>query len=227
MKKHVEKLLIIFFVFMSPFLVIADDDTPTSPDGSTSDTRNIAAAGAALGGAAAAIPALNLNIPSLNIAAPRSIIRRHPFGMQVQLPYRSVPFPSGGMQFNIRITRVAAFAPMWIDPVVATGYNYFIDQGPSVTDLQLPKGFGDNVYRLWLFDEASNDFVDSGVDIVGGQTYTFKKPVKKFSVRNIEVDASLDPEDAMAFPSRLTFAEDAKVVEVRMISLVTDTAAEK
>ncbi len=118
---------------------------------------------------------------------------------------------------------VMANITVWIDPVLAIGYNYFIDKGPDVVSIQLPKGIGDNKYDLWLFDEESKDFKDSGIDIVGGKSYKFEKPVRQFSIRGIETSAGLNPEDGMAFPSGLAFSASSDEVQVRMIPISVDT----
>ncbi|MCW5212553.1 hypothetical protein VU04_06550 [Desulfobulbus sp. TB] len=110
----------------------------------------------------------------------------------------------------------------WCDPVIAVGYNYFIDHGPRAKDIELPEGIGDNRYNLWLFDPALNDFKDSGVELVGGEKYRFEEPVRKFSIRGIEVDAELDPKNQRAFPTGLAFDRTGKV-SMRMVPITVDT----
>ncbi len=126
------------------------------------------------------------------------------------------------LTFNIRIIIIVIRRIVWVDPVIAVGYDYFIDHGPSVKDIKLPEGIGDNRYNLWLFDPELNDFKDSGVELVGGEKYTFEKPIRKFSIRGIEIDAELDPENQRAFPTGLSFDKTGKV-SMRMVPITVDT----
>lgn len=131
----------------------------------------------------------------------------------------------GRLTFNIRIRVIVIRRIMWADPVIAVGYDYFIDHGPSVKDIELPKGIGDNRYNLWIFSPELNDFKDSGVELIGGEKYTFEKPIRKFSIRGIEVDAELDPENQRAFPTGLSFDKTGKV-SMRMVPITVDTDKE-
>ncbi|WYD82255.1 MAG: hypothetical protein V8K32_07660 [Candidatus Electrothrix gigas] len=124
------------------------------------------------------------------------------------------------IQINITIEIVGRI--QWVDPVIAVGYDYFIDHGPSVKDIKLPEGIGDNRYNLWVFDPELNDFKDSGVELVGGEKYKFETPIRKFSIRGIEVDAGLDPKNQRAFPTGLSFDRTGKV-SMRMVPITVDT----
>ncbi len=121
------------------------------------------------------------------------------------LPARTIRLPNGLITFIIKIRIISISRMFWCDPVVATGYDYEIKSGPSVTHLELPKGIGDNKYNLLSYDEQADQFVDSGVVISGGIQYAFDKPVRKFAVRGIETSAGLNPDDDLAFPSGLRF----------------------
>ena len=130
----------------------------------------------------------------------------------------------GRVTFRIRVNITIEIVGRirWYDPVIAVGYNYFIDHGPRVRDIELPKGIGDNKYNLWIFNPESNDFTDSGVELVGGEKYKFEEPVRKFSIRGIEVDAELDPKNQRAFPTGLAFDRTGKV-SMRMVPITVDT----
>jgi hypothetical protein len=145
------------------------------------------------------------------------------------LPVRTFTIPGrpGGPARNgfVLQMRAVKMVLIIIDPVIAVGYDYFVDKGPKVTEIELPEGIGDNLYELWLFDNGANDFVNTGVTIVGGEPYTLSEPVDKFSIRGIEVDAGLDPEDELAFPTGLKFVDSGEV-EMRMISITVDTDQE-
>jgi hypothetical protein len=142
------------------------------------------------------------------------------------LPVRTFTIPGrpGGPARNGFVLQMVVIQQVRIiiDPVIAVGYDYFVDKGPKVTEIELPEGIGDNLYELWLFDNGANDFVNTGVTIAGGEPYTLSEPVDKFSIRGIEVDAGLDPEDELAFPTGLKFVDSGEV-EMRMISITVDT----
>ncbi len=101
---------------------------------------------------------------------------------------------------------------IWIDPVVAVGYNYIVSSGPAIRTIVLPSGIGDGIYDLWLFDSLTGTYYDSGVDITGGSIYDFGAAgVTNFSIRGIELGAGLDPNNTAAFLSGLTFVGTGNV----------------
>lgn len=112
---------------------------------------------------------------------------------------------------------------MWIDPLVAIGYDYIVDSGPAIQSVVLPTGIGDGLFDLWTFDVALNDFVDSGIDLLGGDTYDFGAGgVERFRVLGIEVDAGLDPTDATAFVTGLNFVSGG-TINMRQVPITFDT----
>jgi hypothetical protein len=114
---------------------------------------------------------------------------------------------------------------VWIDPVVAIGYNYIVDSGPAIRTIVLPAGIGDGIYDLWLFDSLTGTYVNSGIHITGGTVYDFGVGgVTNFSIRGIEVGAGLDPANTAAFVSGLTF-EGFGTVGMRMVPLSVNTGA--
>jgi hypothetical protein len=128
------------------------------------------------------------------------------------LPFRTIRLGVGRIRFVINIVIVNIFNPVWIDPVAAVGYDYSVEKGPKVTAVELPSGIGDNVFDLWVYNEQTNNYVDSGVDIEGGNQYAFNEPVKKFSIRGIEVSAGVDAENETAFPTGLRFEKTGKAI---------------
>jgi len=133
------------------------------------------------------------------------------------LPNRRVKLTTGGTQYIIYVTIVSNQVIIWIDPVIAVGYDYAVEKGPDVTAVQLPKGIGDNMFDLWV--DQSGKYVDSGVDIEGGTLYKFNEPVSNFSIRGIETSAELDSANETAFPTGLRFEKTGKAV-VSMTSVV-------
>ncbi|WP_137166552.1 nidogen-like domain-containing protein [Salinimonas lutimaris] len=94
---------------------------------------------------------------------------------------------------------------VFIDPFVAIGYDYIVNDGPDMTSVLLPEDIGDNVFDLWLWDDVAGQWYDTLDDIIGGEVFTFDEAVSQFRILGIEVDAMLDPEDAAAFITGLTF----------------------
>lgn len=104
----------------------------------------------------------------------------------------------------------------WLDPEVATGYDYSSDTvnfasvtvpGSAVGDTDI----GDGLFTVHLFDIGTGDFDPvpvatlNGADIANN-TYTFAAGgVDRFSIRGIETSANVDPNDPQAFSAGVTF----------------------
>ena len=107
--------------------------------------------------------------------------------------------------FNVQLNQ-----RVWIDPVVATGYDYVLDAGsPSFATLTIRDAIGDGSYDLWLWN--GTQFVDSGTDLHAGEEYTFAAGTTRFSIRGIETGAALNPDDPTAFVVGLTFSSAGTV----------------
>ncbi len=101
-------------------------------------------------------------------------------------------------------TSVVNGETVFIDPLVAIGYDYQIGAGdPSFASVLLPTGVGDNFFDLWLWN--GTQFVDSLIKLTGGIAYTFNSPVDRFRILGIETSAGLDPSNTTAFITGLTF----------------------
>ena len=89
---------------------------------------------------------------------------------------------------------------LYIDPVVAVGYEYNV-AGANFTELLLPTGIGDNSYNLLLDNSGGScsGFSPSGDVLTGGIAFSFASPTPCFAVDGIEVSAALDPTDPLAF----------------------------
>ncbi len=97
--------------------------------------------------------------------------------------------------------------PCFIDPFVAVGYDYEIGIEDTVkfASVTLPE-VGDNLFDLYLFDDT--DFYLARKDLGSGETYNFgPEGVDQFRILGIEEGAELDPLDATAFITELTFTE--------------------
>ncbi len=139
------------------------------------------------------------------------------------LPFRTIRLAAGRIQFVINVVIVNVFNVVWIDPVIAVGYDYSVEKGPKVTGVELPAGIGDNAFDLWTYDERTNNYMDSGVDLEGGNLYAFNEPVSKFSIRGIETSAEVDAENETAFPTGLRFEKTGRAI-VNMTSIPATNA---
>jgi len=104
---------------------------------------------------------------------------------------------------------------VFIDPLIAIGYDYVVSSGPNIQTVLFPdlgdadgyEVFGYNavtgLYDILLGIARGNGAFDFGVSYPGG--------VNRFGVRDIEVTPALDPTDANAFVTGLTFAGAGQV----------------
>ncbi|MGB5685795.1 MAG: hypothetical protein WBM35_08290, partial [Candidatus Electrothrix sp.] len=138
------------------------------------------------------------------------------------MPSQTNNLGNGRVQFIINIVINFITNTYWADPIAAVGYDYAIEHGPKITAVELPKGIGDNIYDLWVYNDQSNTYVDSNVDIEGGVLYKFNKPTSKFAIRGIETSAGLNPNSETAFPTGLRFEKTGKAV-LSMTSVSAET----
>ena len=111
---------------------------------------------------------------------------------------------TGAPFFDFNITGVSNQLT-YIDPMIATGYEYETGVGdPNFASVLLPTGIGDNLFDLLLWNGSS--FVDSGIDLMGGVQYFFGAGgVDRFEIGGIEISAGLDSANPTAFVTGLTF----------------------
>ncbi|MGB3513543.1 MAG: nidogen-like domain-containing protein [Microcoleaceae cyanobacterium] len=126
-----------------------------------------------------------------------------------------------GWQFDFNIGDIED--QVFIDPLVAIGYDFISDVGPNFASVLLPTGIGDNLFDLWLFNDSLNDFVDSGLDLAGGVEFDFDiGGVDQFRIFGIETSAAIDPTDLTAFVTGLRFADTGQV-SMRQIPIAINT----
>lgn len=128
----------------------------------------------------------------------------------------------GDYQFDFN---VQANTQYFIDPLVAVGYDYTLDSSDpnqSFATLVISSDVGDGQYALFLWDGSA--FVDAGVTLSAGQSYSFASGVTRFSIRGIETSAALDPADTSAFVTGLTFSQSG-LVSVTQSPLTVDVPA--
>ncbi len=99
---------------------------------------------------------------------------------------------------------VLADTPIFIDPLIAVGYDYRIGDpsDPLFSSVVLPF-LGDDEYKLWLENETG---LYLAATLYAGQEYTFGDlGVGFFRILGIEENLGLDPEDVTAFITELKF----------------------
>jgi len=104
--------------------------------------------------------------------------------------------------YNFSVTNVGPSNITFIDPFVAIGYDYAVGSGnPNFASVVLPD-IGDGVFTLEFTDAggAHSQQVQDGTQYFFGGT-----GVSAFRVSGIETSANLDPANATAFITGLTF----------------------
>jgi len=104
--------------------------------------------------------------------------------------------------YNFSVTNVGPSSITFIDPFVAIGYDYAVGSGnPNFASVVLPD-IGDGVFTLEFTDAggAHSQQVQDGTQYFFGGT-----GVSAFRVSGIETSANLDPANATAFITGLTF----------------------
>jgi hypothetical protein len=125
-----------------------------------------------------------------------------------------VPTTSGlvaGPLYSFTAVPAAAGTTTFIDPLVATGFNYAVRAGdPNFASVLLPAGIGNGQYQLYLWN--GHDFVPAGYLITGGVPFSFLTlaplGLDRFAIRGIDTSAGVNPFDLTAFVTGLTFVSD-------------------
>jgi hypothetical protein len=118
----------------------------------------------------------------------------------VYLPTPSINL-DGTPSYSFNITNVGGDT-IFIDPLIAIGYDYAVGDGdPFFKTVVLPSGIGDDVYEIIVGDVS--------YIVNAGEVFDFTKyilaGVEAFRVMGIEISAGLDPFDATAFVTGLSF----------------------
>lgn len=105
-------------------------------------------------------------------------------------------------------TTVVGGVPIFIDPLVAIGYDYAIGTGdPMFASVELPIGIGDSLYTLLV---GGDSFSLAGGEWFDFLTNGFVNGVSDFRVTGIDPGAGLDPTNPEAFVTGLTFVGDGQ-----------------
>jgi hypothetical protein len=126
---------------------------------------------------------------------------------KVFLPTVNVAAPGAPPVYEFRAIPVVAGQQVFIDPLVAVGYDYQVGAGdPFFASVTLPTGLGDNMYDLLLWNGSSYQFA---ANLTGGLEYLFGPGgVDRFRILGIELGDALDPNNPAAFITGLTFVSD-------------------
>jgi hypothetical protein len=124
---------------------------------------------------------------------------------QVYLPLTNTTNPLAPV-FEFQNIPVVAGQQVFLDPLVAIGYDFMIGAGnPNFASVVLPTGIGDNLYQLYLWNAATSTY-EIATTLTGGVSYLFgDNGVDRFRILGIEVSAGLDPFNSLAFIAGLTF----------------------
>lgn len=160
---------------------------------------------------------LDLREPNLAPSNPNIVSRSRSFfdfilldpGMTAQVFLPTVANDNGQPVYEFSVD-VSADELIFIDPIVAIGYDYHIGAtDPLIKSAVLPAGIGDGLYDIWL--KNGNDWVQFMTNVQGGNTIDFgPNGIETFRVTGIEPGAGLDPEDTTAFITGLKFAESGR-----------------
>jgi hypothetical protein len=108
--------------------------------------------------------------------------------------------------FNVQLGQ-----QIFIDPVIAVGYDYVVNSGPNFQTVLLPTIAGDDgIYTLFGFD--GTDFTIPLGELLAGELFDFGTGgVAAFRVVGIDLAALLDPLNPVAFVTGLTFVDEGQV----------------
>lgn len=116
---------------------------------------------------------------------------------------------AGGPVYSFNVGGVSPGSVTFIDPIVATGFDYKIGASdPNFKSVDPVTVVGDGIYELFAWDGVAWDLVDSA--LAAGTTfdfvaYGFGNGVSEFKITGIDPMAGLDPANLTAFVTGLTF----------------------
>lgn len=117
-------------------------------------------------------------------------------------------------EFNVQLNQ-----RVFIDPLVAVGYDYEVSGGNQFTSVLLPVLAADtDGYAIY----ALGDMTPGGLlgTVAGGTVFNFATPLSGFTVAGIDTAAMLDPANTAAFVTGLTFL-NAGVVHMTQTPMTT------
>jgi len=131
-----------------------------------------------------------------------------------------------GFWFNLTVNGTGI---NWYDPIYAVGYDYEVISGPKFASIVVPPGYGDDKFDLYLWDGVDYELVGSDLDALTQYWFTDDggittipgdyEGITMFSIRGLELDAKLDPDDPNAFVTGMTFVQDPNEVSEVILSM--------
>jgi hypothetical protein len=117
-------------------------------------------------------------------------------------------------EFNVQLNQ-----RVFVDPLVAVGYDYEVSGGNQFTSVLLPLLAADtDGYAIY----ALGNMTPGGLlgTVAGGTVFNFATPLAGFTVAGIDTAAMLDPANTTAFVTGLTFL-NAGVVQMSQTPITT------
>jgi hypothetical protein len=111
--------------------------------------------------------------------------------------------------------------PIFIDPEVAIGYVYTVDPGdPSFASVLVPDPLpgGDDTFELQFESQTMSLAAGEQLDF----TVSAPEGVSSFTIRGIDPEEGLDPEDPFAFVTGVTFMAPDADVAVTMTAITSE-----
>ena len=102
---------------------------------------------------------------------------------------------------------------IFIDPLVAIGYDYVVNSGPNIQTAMFPTIAGDtDGYEVFGFNTGTSMYDINLGHVNPGDVFDFGAGgVDRFGLRQIDVMSELDPTDTQAFVTGLTFVSAGTV----------------
>lgn len=120
-----------------------------------------------------------------------------------------LPTTNAGVH-NFHVAAVTQGVTIFIDPLVAIGYDYAVGvNDPWFESVTLPS-VGDDLFDLYLFDLNVNDWIFEATLQAGIQHMFGPNGVDRFRILGIEAAAMLDPSDGTAFITGVSFVSDGQ-----------------
>lgn len=113
--------------------------------------------------------------------------------------------PPGGYDGFVFDLDVETGKLVYIDPLIATGYEYETNDDSKILQVKAPSRATVNDpdgYTIHYTDAAGNEYE---LRLQPGQLHTFEEPVAQFVLKDISEELLLDPDDPIAFRAALSF----------------------
>ncbi|KHT54158.1 hypothetical protein RJ41_06365 [Alteromonas marina] len=136
----------------------------------------------------------------------------------------SVSEETSSWSFNFDVQDGFLYA---IDPDVAVGYDYQVNSGPLFSAIQLPTGFDDDLFDIFLWDTAMGDWELAEADWQAGDLFTFINPVDRVRITGIDTSNMVDPNSPTAFVANIAFDGSGQVdmSQTALVEFVSDNVA--